>query len=110
MAFEKFFEKFNSARDISFPEIKVKQKTVRFKHNPWMTTGLKVSQKRKEKLFTKKTKLPNVQNIEKFKNYNKVYNKTRRAAKMLYYNNQFTKLSKDCKKTWSLIKDIVGSN
>ena len=25
-------------------------------------------------------------------------------------NNQFTKLSKDCKKTWSLIKEIVGSN
>ena len=57
LAFEKFFEKFNSARDISFPETKVKQKTVRFKHNPWMSTGLKVSQKHKEKLFTKQAQI-----------------------------------------------------
>ena len=75
-----------------------------------MTTGLKVSQKRKEKLFAKKIKLPTAQNIEKFKNYNKVYCKTRRAAKRLHYNNQFIKFSKDSKKTWSLIRDIVGSN
>ena len=54
LAFENFFEKFNLARDIAFPEVKVKQKSVRFQHNPWMSTGLKVSQKRKEKLFAKK--------------------------------------------------------
>ena len=109
LAFENFFEKFNSARDISFPEVKVKQKTVHFKHNPWMSRGLKVSQKRKEKLFAKKTKFPSAQNIERFKTYNKMYCKIRRAAKKIYYNTQFTKFSKDSKQTWSLIKDIVGS-
>ena len=30
LAFENFFEKFNLARDISFPEVKVKQKSVRY--------------------------------------------------------------------------------
>ena len=43
LAFENFFEKFNLARDIAFPEVIVKQKSVHFKHNPWMSTGLKVS-------------------------------------------------------------------
>ena len=62
LAFEKFFEKFNSARDLSFPEIKVRSRILQFKHNPWMSTGLKVSQKRKEKLFSKKVKMPNIQN------------------------------------------------
>ena len=32
-----------------------KQKSVKFKHNPWMSKGLRVSQKRKEKLFAKKS-------------------------------------------------------
>ena len=54
VAFNNFFEIIDSSRDIAFPEIIVKQKPVKFKHNPWMTKGLKVSQKRKEKLFAKK--------------------------------------------------------
>ena len=66
IAFENFFEIFNSARDLSFPEVKVKQKPTRFKHSPWMSQGLKISQKRKEKLFARKLKCPNKDNIDKF--------------------------------------------
>ena len=99
LAFENFYEKFNLARDIAFPEVKVKQKSVRFKHSPWMSIGLLVSQKRKEKLFAKKLKFPNAENIEKFKIFNKMYCKIRRAAKKLYYDNQFTKFTNDSKKT-----------
>ena len=44
LAFENFFEKLNLARDIAFPTVRVKQKSVRFQHNPWMSTGIKVSQ------------------------------------------------------------------
>ena len=98
LAFENFYEKFNLARDIAFPEVKVKQKSVRFKHSPWMSRGLLVSQKRKEKLFAKKLKFPNAENIEKFKIFNKMYCKIRRAAKKLYYDNQFTKFTNDSKK------------
>ena len=65
LAFENFYENFNLARDIAFPEVKVKQKSVRFKHSPWMSIGLLVSQKRKEKLFAKKLKFPNAENIDK---------------------------------------------
>ena len=108
--FENFFEKFNLARDIAFPEVKVKQKSVRFQHNPWMSTGLKVSQKRKEKLFAKKIKFPSYENLEKFKVYNNMYCKIRRTAKKLYYNNQFTRFTKDSKRTWSVIREIIGKN
>ena len=109
MAFENFYEKFNLARDIAFPEVKVKQKSIRFIHSPWMSRGLLVSQKRKEKLFAKKLKFPNAENIEKFKIYNKMYCKIRRAAKKLYYDNQFTKFTKDSKKTWSMLREIIGN-
>ena len=81
VAFNKFFEIVDSSRDIAFPEINVKQKPFKLKHNPWMTKGLKVSQKRKEKLFVKKVKYPTDINLQTFKLYNKLYNKVRRAAK-----------------------------
>ena len=109
LAFENFYEKFNLARDIAFPEVKLKQKSVRFKHSPWMSIGLLVSQKRKEKLFAKKLKFPNAENIEKFKIFNKMYCKIRRAAKKLYYDNQFTKFTNDSKKTWSMLREIIGN-
>jgi hypothetical protein len=53
LAFNNFFDIFNSARDVAFPEVKVKQKAVQFSHSPWMSKGLMISQKRKEKLFAK---------------------------------------------------------
>ena len=34
IAFSNFFQKIDSARDLAFPEIKVKSKPIKFKHNP----------------------------------------------------------------------------
>ena len=104
IAFNIFFEIMDSSRDIAFPEITVRQKPVRFKHNPWITNGLKVSQKRKELLFAKKLKCPTEVNLQKFKMYNTIYNKLRRAAKRLYYDKQFEKFAKNSKQTWSVIR------
>ena len=81
IAFDNFFCKINSAVEESFPEIKVKPKPDRFKHSPWMSEGLFVSHKKKEKLFSKKKRCPSAINTEKFQTYNKIYNKVRRAAK-----------------------------
>ena len=109
ISFNNFFETLNSIRDISFPEIKVKSRQIKFKHSPWMTNGLKISQKQKEKLFSKKIKFPNELNLQKFKNYNKLYNKLRRAAIKMYYDEQFKKFAKNSKKTWSVIREVLGT-
>ena len=110
IAFDKFFGIINNARDIAFPETKVKQKPQNFCHSPWITKGLIISQKRKEKLFSKKKRNPSDYNKETFKSYNTIYNKLRRAAKKLYFDTQFKKFSKNIKKTWSVIREIIGSN
>jgi hypothetical protein len=73
-----------------------------------MSEGLKISQKRKEKLFAKKIKRPSNTNIENFKLYNKTYNKVRRAAKKLYYKNQFDRFTRNIKQTWSVIREVTG--
>ena len=74
-----------------------------------MSQGLKISQKRKEKLFAKKIKYPTIDNLEKFKIYNKFYNKVRRAAKKSFYEKQFKMFAKDSKQTWSTIREILGT-
>ena len=71
---------------------------------------IKKFSKRKEKLFAKKIRCPNSQNIEKFKVFKRMYCKIRRAAKKLHYNKQFTKFTKDSKQTWSIIREIIGKN
>ena len=109
LAFDKFFETVNSIRDISFPEIKVKPKPIKFTHSPWMSSGLKISQLKKEKLFAKKIKNPSNINIQTFKIYNTIYNKLRRAAKKLYYERQFEKFAKNSKKTWSMVREVIGT-
>ena len=74
-----------------------------------MTQGLKISKKRKDKLIAKKVKYPTDVNINLYKDYNKIYNKVRRSAKKLYYDKQFEKFSNDSKKTWSVIREVIGS-
>ena len=109
IAFDSFFENLNSARDVAFPEIRVKQRFNKFHHSPWMSKGLMVSKKHKERLFSKKKKKPSVTNEETFKIYNTTYNKLRRLAKKLYYQKQFNKNVRDSKQTWSLIREIIGT-
>ena len=69
---------------------------------------LEIYTKRKEKLFAKKIKRPSNTNIENFKLYNKTYNKVRRAAKKLYYKNQFDRFTRNIKQTWSVIREVTG--
>ena len=107
-AFSNFFEKIDSEVDFHFPLTKIKLKSKRFMHSPWMTKGLFNSHKTKEKLFSKRKRYPSDKNIDVFKKYNTLYNKIRRAAKKLYFEKQFTKFEHDIKNTWSVIKDLLG--
>ena len=85
IAFFNFFQTMDSVRDLAFPKVKVKSRLVKFKHNPWMSGGLKISKKRKDALFAKKVRCPSDNNKNIFKVYNKLYNKVRRCAKKMYY-------------------------
>ena len=70
-AFSNYFQTMDSVRDLAFPEINVKTKAIKFRHNPWMSKGLMISKKRKEILFSKKVKCPSDINVRQFKLYNK---------------------------------------
>ena len=109
LAFSQFFNICNSATDLCFPEITVIPKKSKLCHSPWMTPGLLVSSKMKQKLFKKKLNSPTIQNLTTFKNYNNTYNMCKRKAQQLYYDNLFTECKNDLKSTWKLIREVTCS-
>ena len=75
-----------------------------------MTSGLIISHKQNENLFAKKLKNPSKSNIESFQSYNNIYSKLRRISKPLHYDEQFIKFTRNIKQTWSLIREVIGTN
>ena len=107
LAFSNFFTLWNSAAELSFPEITVNPKTKsKFVHSPWMTPGLLVSCKTKQKLFSKKLQKPTVANISTFKTFNIIYNNCRKKAKKNHYNEMFDACKRDLKLTWKLVREV----
>ena len=98
----------NGAFDVSFPEVTVKRRPENINHSPWMSEGLLKSSKTKQKLFSKKLKNPTEINKQKFCVYNKLFNKIRRAAKKNFYRDKFSEHSKNIKKTWEVIREVIG--
>ena len=107
-AFSDFFSFINKSYDECFPERIVKPRSIDKLKSPWMTPGLFVSRKVKMKLFSKKLRKPSPENLKRFKEYNNTYTKIIRKAKHKYYNDKFKEFSKDSKKTWQTINEILG--
>ena len=60
------------------------------------------------KLASLKLRKPSEENINKYKIYLSVYNKTIRKAKVLHYQRQFEHAKHDMKKTWDTVFEIIG--
>jgi len=73
-----------------------------------MTQGLLKSRKKKEQLFSRKLKNPTNFNIEKFKIFNNLYVLICRKSRISYYRDRFDYFSKDIKKTWGVINEVLG--
>ncbi|XP_065665545.1 uncharacterized protein LOC136086971 [Hydra vulgaris] len=106
-AYDLFLNQFCKQYDKAFPEkkITVKTKTVL---TPWMSNGLLKSSKRKQKLYDKYLKKTTYKNEMTYKNYKNIFEKTKRNSKKLYYAKLLSKATGNTKKTWSVIKEIIG--
>ena len=72
---------------------------------PWFTSGLKVSSKRKKVLYKKSLRKPNKRDF--YRTYRNVYNKLVRLAKANYYADQLSRYQHDMRKSWSIIKEVI---
>ena len=87
-------------------QIRVKRKYI--KREPWVTSGILTSSINKSKLLRKKLNKLNRQNIEMYKNYSRIFNALKRAAKAIYYIDILNKHKKDITKTWTVLQQAIS--
>ena len=108
-AYELFFDTFISIYDTCFPKIKVKLKT-KNNQSPWITKAIIKSSKKKQKLYEKFLKNRTLENERVYKVYNNLFETIKRKAKKKYYSEKLLKFKGDAKKTWSVMKELIGKS
>ena len=107
-AYNYFFNTIDKHINFAFPETTLKSVNKSLPINPWFTSALIVSRKTKIKLASLKIRKPTIVNIDKYKIYTSIYNNTIRKAKQNYYNDKFIESSQNLRKTWNLIREVIG--
>ena len=82
----------------------IRQKTL---NNKWLTDPLLSEIKTKNKLFAKKLKYPNENNIDKYRAQLKHVEKLKKQTKRKYFQNQLETYSTNIKKKWDLLREII---
>jgi len=85
-----------------FPLYDIKPRSKLIKREPWYTSGLLTSAKKRATLFCKKLSKPTEYNIKTYKTYNNMYNT------LIYYKNIRIENKFNIKKTWSILKQATG--
>ena len=84
-AYNNFLDIYQYLFDIACPLKQILVKNKYIKRQPWITSGILTSSINKAKLLHKKLSKPTELNIELYKNYCRVFNVLKRAAKASYY-------------------------
>jgi len=72
-----------------------------------MTNALLKSRKTKFYLYNVKLKKPTQENVSKYNEYRKCYNKAIKTGKKLYFQKSFEENKNDLRKTWTLLRDAI---
>ena len=103
--FKKFYNDLNKLYMSCFPKA-TKQCTEKLLNNKWLTPGIKTSIKTKYRYY--KLYKQGLITMDLNKRYNNLLKKVIDKAKKTYRKNLFARNNNNPKKTWSLIKNIMG--
>ena len=107
--YDTFEETFKTAFDLTCPiQSRNKHRNVDREH-PWMTRGLMVSRKKKEKLRLAAVKKKTPEKKEKARIYARIYYKIVEKAKKWYVNSFYEQNRNNMKKLWDFAKDAMGT-
>ncbi|XP_065639571.1 uncharacterized protein LOC136072316 [Hydra vulgaris] len=104
-----YFEKiFLKNYNMHFP---IKEKLIKEKYLkcPWITKGIKKSSKKKQKLYIKYLKNRSEANLNVYKQYKNLFEKIKKNSKKNFYSNKIKNSNGNIKKTWDIIKEIIGT-
>ena len=110
VGYTKFTEKFDSLYSSCFPASQPRFNKNIHKLNNFMSKALLVSRQTKHTLHKQAILHPTQENIAKYKEYRNAFNRTVRASKRKYFEENLLKSTKDPRKTWNLIKEALNSN
>ena len=95
---------FNYQNCFPIETIKLKYKN----RNPWIKQELKNDIKIRDRLYTIQKKNPSSDSIKQYKQYKNQNLSKQRKAERDYYREQFEMHKHDLKKSWKVIKNIIG--
>ena len=108
-AYNQFLEIFLTHYNACFPKKKIKIKTKNLA-SPWITRGIIKSSKRKQKLYEKFLKQRTNRNEVNYKTYKRLFESVKQKSKSNYFSNRLYKYHNNAKKTWDIIKEVIGSS
>jgi endonuclease/exonuclease/phosphatase family metal-dependent hydrolase len=108
LSYNYFSDSFLSLYEIYFPVTEKKINPNYAKVEPWFSNGLLISRKNKLKLSKMASHSPTDTNILAFKTYRNLYNRTVRAGKKLYFQNELALNQSNLKRTWELIRSAAN--
>ena len=103
-AYSYFLAKYTEIYETCFPFKKVK---INHYRKPWLSNGLLVSIKRKNKLYKKYLKSPNLSTENIYKTYRNKLNNCLKLAKRRYYMLKIERFKSDSKQTWNILNKII---
>ena len=108
LSYNAFFQTFYKEFNIHCPIVTKKSRSKKdIPLHPWMTKGLLISRKKKEKLLKLKTKLKTTEAKSEFNTYKKIYEKVIAKSKIIFYKNEFNSAISNPKKTWDLLREAT---
>jgi hypothetical protein len=106
IAFKIFHENYCLLYNECFPVRN--SKSIYRNRKPWLTNGMKMALKHKNKLFYISKKFPTVYNINKYKQYRNKINSIIQKAEKDHYDYNFKLNQTNIKKSWCLIKELIN--
>ena len=107
-AFSLFHNELRKLHDRCFPLQHISKKYNTRK--PWLADALRVSIKKKNKLYRKSIKIKSVHNEMVYKNYRKTLKHLFKAAEKKCYSELILLNKSNSKKMWSILKKIINRN
>jgi hypothetical protein len=101
-----FMDKYGAAHDEAFPETTISRK--RAKDKKWITTGLKISIKHKNKLYRRFLKRPNESNKAIYGGYKNKLTLLIRKCEKDYYSNLLTENKNNTKNIWKIYSQFMN--
>ena len=99
---------YDNAFNTALPTKRIKLTRRYVKREPWMTQGLLNASVNKSKLLRTKIRKPTENNINKYKDFCKMFNKLKKLIKSKYYTDIFAMNVSNVKRTWQILREVLN--